>query len=282
MTLNDCMKQLKHYGLADSQTEALTLMAVATNVPKTKLVAGDYRLQPKQIRRLQRLLRRRAKWPLAYIQRRCEFYGYQFYVDRRVLIPRPESEAMIDLALQRPVASTVYDVGCGSGCLGLTYARRRPQARIQLLDVSAPALRVARKNVRRFNVAHRVQLHCVDVHSLSSTYFPPGSLLLANLPYLDAAQRSAYEANCPQLQCEPAQALYTKQQGLALYDQLFTTCANLDVTIICECLPEQQPRLVDLAQRHHFVADSSSGLATLFAPTKRPPAQSTATGRPER
>lgn len=100
---------------------------------------------------MQMTARRAAGEPVAYILGRKEFYGLELAVDPAVLIPRPETELLVDLALDRNPAS-VLDVGTGSGAIALAIKRHRPGARVVATDASAAALEVARRNALRFNL----------------------------------------------------------------------------------------------------------------------------------
>ena len=100
---------------------------------------------------MQMAARRTAGEPVAYILGRKEFYGLELAVDPAVLIPRPETELLVDLALDRNPAS-VLDVGTGSGAIALAIKRHRPGARVVATDASAAALEVARRNALRFNL----------------------------------------------------------------------------------------------------------------------------------
>ena len=98
-------------------------MELATDLPRVKILAGDFRIGYRQKIRLRRLVRRRKRLPLAYLKGEKEFYGRDFYVSRQTMIPRPESEDLIGLALgERKSFGHVYDIGAGSGCLGISYA----------------------------------------------------------------------------------------------------------------------------------------------------------------
>ncbi len=148
-----------------------------------------------------------------------EFYGRRFQLDGSVLIPRPETELMVDAALEyhreisRPL--TAVDVGTGSGCVAVTLASEIPGLRVYATDVSLDALRVARKNVRMHGVDRFVQLVCADLVSpfLSSEVF---DLICANLPYIPEGELG----NLPVAQREPRIALDGGEDGLAVVRRL--------------------------------------------------------------
>lgn len=160
--------------------------------------------------------RRLSGEPVAYIIGRREFMGHDFYVDRRVLIPRPETERLVEWAVQQlnelPGPRTIVDVGTGSGAIAvsLACALERPDIRILASDVSEDALEVARRNGERL-APGRVEF---IQGSLLSWCREPLDLVLANLPYLRPDQAHAGIA------WEPTMALYTGSDGLELYEEL--------------------------------------------------------------
>jgi release factor glutamine methyltransferase len=137
-----------------------------------------------RLRRFRSYLRRRLKRePTAYILKQREFYGLDFFVDRRVLIPRPETELLVEKAVAlvggRPLR--VVEVGTGCGAVAIALAHHLPRARIWATDVSPLALQVARRNRRRHRLGHRLRLLEGDL------FLPlpgPADLIVANLPYV--------------------------------------------------------------------------------------------------
>ncbi|MYB40173.1 methyltransferase domain-containing protein [Candidatus Saccharibacteria bacterium] len=268
MKLDELSRRLRGVGVEQADLEALVLAEFVTGLTRAKLLAGDFKLRPTQAGRLRQLIRRRGRQPLAYLLKRKEFYGRNFYVDRRVLIPRPESEDLVEAALGLGTGfGRLYDVGCGSGCLAISYLKTRAgkPPGVQLLDASRQALRVARKNCRRHSIG-RVTFSLQDVSALPAGYFAPGSLILANLPYLDITERGAYERGSPMLRSEPAASLYAGGGGLELYGSLLKACAGQDLTLVCESLPPQRAALEKLAAAGGFRPNGRRGLATVFSP----------------
>jgi release factor glutamine methyltransferase len=134
---------------------------------------------------LQKLLQRRLRGePFAYIRSYSEFYGLNFYVNNNVLIPRPETEILIDILLnqaqeyRRPY---IADVGTGCGNIAISVALNLPQADIYAMDISAPALKVARLNCYRYGVTNRIMLLQGD---LLQPLLCPVNFIIANLPYV--------------------------------------------------------------------------------------------------
>jgi len=154
--------------------------------------------------------RRRQGEPIAYILGKREFYGLDFEVTRAVLIPRPETELLVELALARIAADAVVrvlDLGTGSGAIAVALAKERPQARVTAVDVDYAALAVARANASRHGVG--VRFFCGDWFGpLSGERF---DLIVANPPYVAAADPHLALGD---VRFEPQRALLGGADGL--------------------------------------------------------------------
>lgn len=149
------------------------------------LAHGDDELTAVQTQLMTALLARRvAGVPIAYITGRREFYGRDFEVTPAVLIPRPETELLVEMALQRmhtDAPCSVLDLGAGSGCVGVTIAAERPQAQVTLIDASRAALEVARGNAMRWAAANTTLLQSDWYSALDNKRY---ALVVANPPYV--------------------------------------------------------------------------------------------------
>ncbi len=150
--------------------------------------------------------RRAAGEPVAYLTGHREFYGMDFHVTPAVLIPREETELLVEIAVEKP-ARCILDLGTGSGCLAIAVARELPQAQVTAVDVSAAALDVARENAAR---------HGVAVRFLQGDWFAPlggerFDLILANPPYVAEADPHLARGD---VRFEPRGALAAGLQGL--------------------------------------------------------------------
>jgi release factor glutamine methyltransferase len=187
-------------------------------------------ISPTDLARYDRLLHERALGePLSYLVGQREFYSATFLVDSRVLIPRAESEVLIERALawarQNGCVGArlgeIVDIGTGSGALAITLARELPAARLLAVDCSADALAVARLNARRLGVADRVSL----VHgNLVDWLETEARLIVANLPYIPSDQIARLS---PEVQREPRLALDGGPDGLDWYRELFRQAATI-------------------------------------------------------
>jgi release factor glutamine methyltransferase len=194
------------------------------------------------------ILRRAAREPVAYLVGRKEFYGLEFVVDRRVLVPRPETETLVDAALewakQRPGPLVIADIGTGSGCIAVALAVHLPQAHIYAIDLSSDALAVARQNVMRHHVDASVTLLTGD---LLAPLPQPVDLLVSNPPYtvLDEVDPGVRTH-------EPRLALDGGSDGLAVYRRLFAAAPSAlrpGGALMLEIGATQARAVVDLARQ---------------------------------
>ncbi len=142
-------------------------------------------LNPKQEETLRQLIKRRLNGePTAYISGHREFYGTDFYIDSSVLIPRPESELLVEKAIvlaQNHTIATIAEIGTGCGAIAISLALNLPQAKIYATDISAPALKVALVNCQRHGVVNRI---CLLHGDMLDPLPEPVDLVVANLPYV--------------------------------------------------------------------------------------------------
>jgi release factor glutamine methyltransferase len=195
--------------------EAGYLLQAVTGASAARLAAHpEWPLPPSQARRFAELAaRRRHGEPIAYLVGHREFYGSEFEVNPAVLIPRPETERLVELALERlapPTPARVLDLGTGSGAIALTIAALRPRAQVVAVDVSDEALAVAGRNrARLVPERSRVQLEQSDwFGALGGKRF---DLIVANPPYVAADDPHLHQGD---LRFEPKQALVGGEDGL--------------------------------------------------------------------
>ncbi len=160
--------------------------------------------------------RRRAGEPVAYITQQREFYSRDYYVDRRVLIPRPETELLVDKAIEfmrHRDFPVIADIGTGSGAIAVSLALALPRARLYAVDISRDALDIAGVNCRRYGVTQRVNLYQGD---LLEPLPGPIDLIAANLPYVKYSDLASIDTTG----FEPALALDGGADGLDLIRRL--------------------------------------------------------------
>ena len=206
-------------------------------------------LTASQRTRLRRLTTRRAaRVPVPYLTGEREFYGHMLRVTPAVLIPRPSSELLVELAIDwlnaHPQARQVVDLGTGSGAVAISVAKAVPQVRIEARDVSARALRVAAENVARYRLRRRITMVKGDLLRGAA----PADLITANLPYIPEALR---RVRPKELEYEPALALDGGKDGLLLIRTALAqapAAVKAGGLVLFECDPAQTRRIVRLAQ----------------------------------
>jgi release factor glutamine methyltransferase len=204
----------------DARVQAELLLAHALQTTRAMVLARlNETIAPDvAVQYAAKVARRTQHEPLAYILGHQEFYGLDFLVDRRVLIPRHETETLVQLALERArgIASPVIvDVGTGTGAIALTLAHHLPQARISATDISRDALDVAWMNAARLNLSERVKFLQGD---LLKPLTEPFDILVANLPYIPSARFAQLPREIRAF--EPRIALDGGEDGLAVMRRL--------------------------------------------------------------
>jgi release factor glutamine methyltransferase len=239
--------------------DAEILVAHVLNSSRERLHSHpDRLLTVAQRARLRRLTSRRAaRVPVPYLVGEREFYGYMFLVTPAVLIPRPSSELLVELAIDwlkaHPGQRRVIDLGTGSGAVAISVAKAVPDVRIEARDVSARALRVADDNIAR----HRLRRRLTTVRGDLLRGAKPADVILANLPYIPDALR---RVRPKELDYEPALALDGGKDGL---DLIRTALAQAPAGLkpgglaLFECDPAQTRRIMRLALGHWPAAEVS-------------------------
>lgn len=208
-TLTAARHRLSKASFGPPTREAALLLSRVLGLSEAQLLAHSRDEVPTlAAEQFSNLLERRLTGePVAYLLEEKEFFGRPFLVDRRVLIPRPETEHLVESALEQylPPSPLILDVGTGSGCIGLTLALELPTVRVVATDLSLGALAVARTNAHRLGVEDRVRLVATDLaRCLDLTRF---DLVVSNPPYIghDEAEDLSPEVRC----FEPATALFS-------------------------------------------------------------------------
>jgi len=212
-------EDFRRRGLESARLDAELLLAHALGTDRIRLIVDAERLlSPDELKSYRELIkRRRTAEPVAYLLGRREFYGFELRVDRRVLIPRPDSEALVEVALERTRSSSMYgralDLCTGSGCVAIALARQRPSWRITGIDLSEQAIELARDNALRLGAVWGVRWLAGDLCApLSpSEHF---ELVCANPPYVPSAEVDALEPTIREF--EPRLALDGGPDGLVV------------------------------------------------------------------
>ena len=205
--------QLKEYSITDSALECELLVRSALGYTKSDFYSHlpDTVTEHEMLLINQLIERRLIGEPTPYILGTKEFYGIDFNVSKDVLIPRPETELLVDLALaQNKEGCLIADIGTGSGCIAVSIASHLPNLKIIAVDKSIDALRMARKNIMMHDMMDRIDL----VNSDLLTAFKPGlkfDLIVSNPPYVP---KDIYETLDKEIQLEPTIALNGGTDGL--------------------------------------------------------------------
>jgi release factor glutamine methyltransferase len=246
---------LAQHGSTSPRLDAELLLADALGLSRMDLYLQFERpLTGDEVDRYRELCRRRAGGePVAYIRGRREFMSLDLLVTPAVMIPRPETELLVEAALKRldsiPAgerghAPLVLDVGTGSGAIALAMAAGRTDCRVVATDASAEALEVARQNVQRLEMQDRVELRHTDLVEGIDEEFDQ---VLANLPYIDPDWPEAVTAEVAG--SEPSLSLYAGKDGLDLFRRLLPELPRLAPggAALLEFDPRQREALQQLA-----------------------------------
>jgi len=254
--------ELEAAGIATARLDMLVLLEDTLNTNRAQLLAdSDLLISETQLRNLEKLVARRTRHePLAYIRNKTEFCNREFFVDRRVLEPRPESETMIELLKQVPKVPTIIDVGTGSGALAITAKLELKLVTVYGVDIDENCLEVARKNARK--LAATITLIKSNLLEAIPETLLDNAALLCNLPYVP----DNFQINTAATH-EPRLAIFGGSDGLDLYRKLFNQLdqrATKPTYILAESLPPQHEVLASIAKQSGFVLDRTEDFIQVF------------------
>ena len=221
----EARQQLEQAGIESAGQEAFWIVEHVLRLPPHRVVTDrDRLLLPAELLAARGLIKRRAaREPLQYILGTQEFCGLDFYVNKAVLIPRPETELLVEYVARRIPAelqATIVDVCTGSGCIAVALARRRPHARVIATDLSKPSLDVARQNAVYHGVDERIIWLEGDLLGRLAGQGLEGQVdvIVSNPPYIAEADWAALQ---PEVRLfEPRDALVAGAQGTELHERL--------------------------------------------------------------
>ena len=226
MTLEECVRQAEaqlrsgpHPERARMDAEVLLLHLLGRNRAYLLAHGDDVLSGGEEAAYLALIQRRQAGEPIQYITGEAEFYGLPFFVTPAVLIPRPETEHLVERVIELDAGFSsprIVDVGTGSGAIAIALAAHLPQASITATDISADALAIARRNAARNSVAARIRFLQGDL--LASMAGEQFQIIASNPPYVSTADSATLAVEVRDH--EPAQALYAGAHGLDVYRRL--------------------------------------------------------------
>lgn len=243
MRLDDLLKQgieqLEKAGVGSPRLNAEVLLMHAAGCDRAALLAHPEReLSPGQSAAYEAWLHERAAGkPAQYITGHQEFWGLEFLVNPSVLIPRPETELLVETALEfaraavagkdqrAPDGWVIADVGTGSGCIAVALAKELPLARIYALENSLEALATARRNAERNGMGSRITLlHSDLLAPVSGEPLPPLDLVVSNPPYV--SERDFPYVMVEVRKYEPPSAVFAGESGIEVYERLIPQAAR--------------------------------------------------------
>ena len=211
------------------------------NLSKTDILLDNFVNQPFDFQDI--IIRLKAQEPVQYIIGETEFYGRKFKVTPDTLIPRPETEELVQLVVsswplavgsvaQSPIS--VLDLGTGSGCIAISLACELPNAQVYAYDISEKALKIAKENANRNNV--NVIFEQLDILNFPPSSFPPFSIIVSNPPYVMNAEKSEMEQNV--LDYEPHLALFVEDSNPLIFYKAIAEFAFKNLIINGLCIVE--------------------------------------------
>jgi release factor glutamine methyltransferase len=222
--------KLRQAGVPEPRREAGSLLAHVIERDHSFIIThADDPITPEQLDKFAEIVDWRAKGkPLQYITGHQEFFGLDFEVTADVLIPRPETELLVEAALKlaptAETASLICDVGTGSGCIAVTLLHELPRARGVALDVSPAAIEVAKRNALRHSVSDRLEFLVSDCFAELDRKRPMFDLVVSNPPYVPVPQLGGLQREVRDY--EPRAALAAGADGLAIIRRLLVDAVN--------------------------------------------------------
>ncbi|MDB5107228.1 MAG: putative N(5)-glutamine methyltransferase PrmC [Candidatus Binatus sp.] len=221
--IDTAVRRLTAAGVEDPRLDAEILLSEASGCSRIDIIAETLSPSPQHLSRFDEMLAmRELRIPVAYIVGHKEFYSLEFKVARDVLIPRPETETLVETALatiRERAMRSVLDIGTGSGAIAVALAVNAPDIHVTAIDISPEALDVARDNAERHNVGSRFDFRIADFFDVQDDRPPLGSfdLIASNPPYIDEAEMSSL---APEVQAESHLALCSGPDALNSYRRL--------------------------------------------------------------
>ena len=224
--IEECLKKNIQINAREAKIEADYILKFALKKPSSFFISNQkINIEKSQEELISSILKKRIKRePLAYIFKEWDFYGETFYLDKNSLIPRQDTELIVDLVLNqfdKKSKLNILDLGTGSGVIGITLSKFYPNSLITISDISPKALKVANKNIKKHKVS--------NVHSIESNWFADFKeekifdLILTNPPYI--AKGDVHLTNL-EINYEPSNALFSANNGFSDIFKIIDSAAN--------------------------------------------------------
>ena len=243
-------KVLQEAGIRSARLDAELILSDTLKVRREWLTAHNDEEIPKNTAQ-KNIKRRTRREPLAYIRGWKEFYGRDFIVTPATLIPRPETEEIIEILKLYQPKGRLLDIGTGSGAIGITTKLELPDLDVTISDNSSHALVVARKNAERLD-AEPLEIVKSDLlsHWFDHSLFQVFTVIVANLPYVDRDWERS-----PETAYEPDDALFADNGGLFLIEKCISQSIQLlekNGLLLIEADPRQHNQIVTFAKKNGF------------------------------
>jgi release factor glutamine methyltransferase len=259
--LKNAEEKLNKAGIGSARLDALIMLEDTLKKDRAWILANpEFVISKTKLKSLSgKIKKRSAHLPLAFVRGHTEFYGRKFFVNRHTLEPRPESETMIEMLLKLtlPKQPKIADVGTGSGALGITAALELHTPHVDLYDIDASTLSVARHN----QALHELHLH-TRKSDLLNRHLRNYDVILANLPYVP----DHYQIN-QAAAMEPRIAIFGGKDGLEIYRRFFSQLHRFHWKpqyILCESLPPQHGELARIANQSGFRLHKTEDFIQIF------------------
>jgi release factor glutamine methyltransferase len=251
--LTQAKLKLANAGIENSKVDADYLLSYITHIPRLELLLHSNEvLTSRQLLKIEKLLLKRInREPLQYIIKSVEFYRLLLHINRNVLIPRPETEYLVDMIIrENSKVKSILDIGTGSGAIALALKHAFPKATVLGTDISLPALRMAIANARRLNI--HATFRKSNVYEKIKGHF---DVIVSNPPYLT---ENEYNNSQPEIKnFEPKQALQADDNGLQIYDKILGQAVeylNPGGKVYFEIGYQQAEQISFLAQKNGFTS----------------------------
>ncbi|MBP6880822.1 peptide chain release factor N(5)-glutamine methyltransferase [Candidatus Saccharibacteria bacterium] len=262
MTINDWVKasakRLSTTGISSARLDCLLLLEHVLGIDRAMILAEpELELSVKRLNSLNELFSRRIKgMPIAYLRNFSEFSFLDFYIDERVLIPRVETEDLLEETVFRaPKNARITELGTGSGALAITLKTWRPDLKVIATDISGDALAVAKKNQEEY----ATDIELIEADLLPVVY--EADIVVANLPYVPTGRPAE-----PSIAFEPDLALFAGNDGLDIYRRLLKqiSAKNINPLLIIEAEPDQKAELVKMANKSGYALEKHHNFCFVF------------------
>lgn len=259
MVIKDLLKSatsiIKESNSATPQLDAMVLLCYVLNCDKVYIMINDNKevSVDAEIKYFNLVEKRKNNMPIAYIINSQEFMSLDFYVDENVLIPRPDTEVLVEHILNSTAKKDkILDLCCGSGCIGISLSYYLKNVNVHLADISDFALEIAKNNAKKI-LGKNFDINCFKIDILNETPEEKYDIIASNPPYIDSLTLSELDSNV--IDYEPKLALFGGDDGLLFYNRISSIAPlilNKDGMLIFEIGENQGSDVADIMRKNGF------------------------------